>query len=165
MSRGWASPDARPPRPPGPCRQPQPARRPPPRPPRPPQRRPRRTTRTPTATRGAGRRVSSMSEFEGAPEVPARDGPEWAPPFAARGDLPRRRYLLRAERELGAPTQAEVVDGEDVGPAEVEDQEHLRAPSPDAAHGGERVDALVVAETPHLRERRQAPVDGSLRQT
>ena len=61
-----------------------------------------------------------------------------------------------AERELEPTPQPEVVDRQHVGTTQVRDQEHLRAPPPDAAHLRQLLDDGVVVEAPDLAERRAA---------
>src|SRR6266404_5144267 len=56
----------------------------------------------------------------------------------------RRRVEL--PREAVALTHAEIVDGPDVEPAQLEHQVHLGSPAADAAHRGERRKEFLVAE-------------------
>ena len=66
-----------------------------------------------------------------------------------------RRQLALAERLRIGLAQAVVVQWQDVGPAEPEHQEHLRAPAADAAHGDQPLDQCSVVERMRLVERRQ----------
>src|SRR6267378_4012500 len=59
---------------------------------------------------------------------------------------------------------AEVVDGEDVGAAEAEDQEHFDGPGADAADGDEAFDEFFVGESLGLLERGDDAIDGFLRE-
>ena len=68
------------------------------------------------------------------------------PGLADLQHLRRRRHLLQPVLDLDRFADAEVAAGEDVGPFEVEDQEHLGSPLAEAADGDDLLDHLLVAE-------------------
>src|SRR6266851_159912 len=76
--------------------------------------------------------------LEGSPHVPACDGAVGAPALA-EGQKFLGLVLLAVSY---GPTllHSEVVDGEDVGAAEIEDEEHLDGPGADAADGVQALD-------------------------
>src|SRR4051794_22795131 len=90
--------------------------------PRPPLR--SRAPRAP-ARRTHGRRSASPRAPGGAPQIPARYGAIRGPAGAALLEVGARRQLALAERGREALPHAVVVDGQDVGAAEPEDQQHL----------------------------------------
>jgi len=104
------------------------------------------------------------SAFEGAPHVPACDGAIWAPTLSKGEELLGLRHVLLAVGDRPAFFDAEVVDGEDVGAAEAEDQKHFNGPGPDAADGDEALDKLFVGELFSLFECGNYSVDGLLRE-
>src|SRR5690606_6417906 len=77
-----------------------------------------------------------------------------------RGAAPGRPALAELAELLGgeaAPVQffralahAKIVDRQDVGAAEGEDEVHLHGPAPDPARGGETLDDLLVVEPRQL---------------
>ena len=72
----------------------------------------------------------------GAPHVPAGDGAIGAPAFAEREEFFGFGHVLFAVGDGPAFFYAEVVDGENVGAAEAENQKHFDGPGADAADGG-----------------------------
>jgi hypothetical protein len=84
--------------------------------------------------------------FEGAPHVPAGDGAVRAPAFAERQEFRGLGHVLFAIGDGPAFFDAEIVDGEDVGTAETEDQEHFDGPGADAADGDQALDEFFVCE-------------------
>src|SRR2546425_12316819 len=71
----------------------------------------------------------------GAPHVPTGDCAVRAPALAEREQFLGRGHVLFAVGDSPALSDAEVVDGENVGAAEPEDQKHLDGPGADAADG------------------------------
>src|SRR5690606_19418507 len=59
---------------------------------------------------------------------------------------------------------AVVVQGEHVGAAEAEDEEHLHGPSADAAYGGQALDDRLVVHGADLGERGELALDCPLRE-
>jgi len=117
----------------------------------------------------AGEDHLAVGEVAGSPHIPAGDGAPGGPAVAAlvhlfgfgevhRGDLVG--WLEFAEGEGEAFADAVVGDGEDVGAAEAEDEEHLDGPAADAAHLGEVVDDVVVGHLADGRQRGDGAVDG-----
>src|SRR5204863_3403986 len=104
------------------------------------------------STRDCARRRAG-AELGGPPAVPGQDGPERPVGLAERLELARagRRDV---PREAVAVAYPEVGDRPDVEPAQLEDEEHLRRPWPDAAHARQPGDDLVVG-LPGERTRRQ----------
>ena len=84
--------------------------------------------------------------LDGAPEVPGGYGAIGAPAFAEFEEVFGFGDVALVVGEGKAFLDAEVVDGEDVGAAEAEDEEHLDGPGADAADGDEAGDELVVGE-------------------
>src|SRR2546429_3728581 len=88
--------------------------------------------------------VFYRQRIERAPEVPGGDRAP-RPPGLAQPLHGAYGYFSPLEiREADALLQAEVVEREDIGPQQVEDQEHLRGPAADAAHFYELGDDLLV---------------------
>src|ERR1700758_4852373 len=92
-------------------------------------------------------------EVAGTPHVPACDGAPGSPFLSATlhllacGKQVGRnllRWLEAEEGESEAFANAVVVDGEDIGVAEPEDEEHLDGPAADASHLGEMFDDVLV---------------------
>src|SRR6266849_2559066 len=77
---------------------------------------------------------------EGSPHVPTRDGAVRAPAFPEGQEFLGLGHVFLAVGYGPAFLHAEVVDGEDVGAAEIEDEEHLDGPGADAADGVEALD-------------------------
>src|SRR6266849_6998398 len=102
--------------------------------------------------------------LEGAPHVPTGDGAIGAPAFAEGEEFLGLGHMLFAVGYGPAFFDAEVVDGEDVGAAEAEDQEHFDGPGADTADGDETFDELFVGKFLGLLERRDDAVDGFLRE-
>lgn len=69
------------------------------------------------------------------------------------------RALRKAVRPLNGRLDAEIELGEDIGPTEAEDQEHLRGPATDSLHAGEVRDDLLVGPSAHARERNLTGID------
>ena len=110
-----------------------------------------------------------FGEVAGAPEVPAGDGAPGLPFFCAAlhvvgfgevdgGDLVGGFEFAEGEGEAFA--DAVVVDGEDVGAAEAEDEEHLDGPAADAADLGEVFDDGFVGHAADVGESGDGAVDG-----
>ena len=83
-------------------------------------------------------------QFRGPPAVPGRHRPVGPERLAERLELARGR-LGDLPGQPVAAADAEVADRPDVQPPQLEDQEHLRRPRPDAAHRRQPRDDLVVA--------------------
>src|SRR6267154_6827613 len=84
--------------------------------------------------------------LEGAPQVPTGDGAVGAPAFAEGQEFLGFGHVFFAVGDGPAFFYAQVVDGEDVGAAEAEDQEHFDGPGADAANGDEAFDEFFVGE-------------------
>ena len=108
-------------------------------------------------------------EVAGAPEIPACDRRPGLPFFCAAvhdvglgeiggGDLVRRFEF--AEGEGKAFADAVIVDGEDVGSAEAEDEEHLDCPAADATNLCQVLDDGFVGHAADAREGGDGAVDG-----
>jgi hypothetical protein len=78
--------------------------------------------------------------FEGAPHVPGGDGAVRAPAFAEGEEFFGAGHVFFVVGDGPAFFYAEVVDGEDVGAAETEDQEHFDGPGANAADRNETFD-------------------------
>jgi hypothetical protein len=102
--------------------------------------------------------------FEGAPHVPGGDGAVRAPTFAEGQEFCRARHVFFVVGDGPAFLDAKVVDGEDIGAAEAEDQEHFDGPCADAADGNEAFDQFVVGEFQGLFVGGHDAVDGFLRE-
>ena len=102
--------------------------------------------------------------LEGAPHVPTGDGAVGAPPFAEGEELLGLGHVFFTIGYGPAFFYAEVVDGEDIGAAEAEDQEHFNGPGADAADGDEAFDEFFVGESLGLLERGDDAIDGFLRE-
>src|SRR5229473_6449630 len=100
----------------------------------------------------------------GAPHVPTGDGTIRAPALAEGEEFLGRGHVLLAVGDGPALPDAEVVDGENVGAAETEDQKHLDGPGPDAADGNKAFDELLVGQFVGFFERRDDAFDGFLSQ-
>src|SRR6266571_7102662 len=96
----------------------------------------------------------------GAPHVPTGDGAVRAPALAEGQEFLGLGHMLLAVGDRPALPDAEVVDGENVGAAEPEDQKHLDGPGPDAAHGNKAFDELFVGQFVGFFERRDDAFDG-----
>src|SRR5579864_7352074 len=84
--------------------------------------------------------------LEGPPHVPTGDGAVGAPALAERQEFLRLGHVFLAVGYRPAFLHAQVVDGEYVGTAEVEDQEHLDGPRADTADGIQPLDQLSVGQ-------------------
>src|SRR6266581_2535310 len=98
----------------------------------------------------------------GAPHVPTGNGAVRTPALAESQEFLGRGHVLFAVGDGPALPDAEVVDGENVGAAEPEDQKHLDGPGPDAADGDEAFDELFVGQFVGFFERRDDAFDGFL---
>ncbi len=72
--------------------------------------------------------------------------------------------MLFAVGDGPAFLDAEVMDGENVGPAKAEDQKHLDGPGADAPDGDESLDKFFVGEPLGLFESGDNAFDGFLRE-
>src|SRR5258708_6779107 len=77
------------------------------------------------------------------PAIAGDDGAIGTEPVAERREVFRAWRWVEAPGEAVALAYAEVVDGPDVEPAELEHEVHLCGPSSDAAHGYQIGDDLV----------------------
>ena len=84
--------------------------------------------------------------FEGAPHIPGGDGAVGAPAFTEGQEFLRTGHVLFVVGDGPTFLYAEVVDGEHVGAAEAEDEEHFDSPGTDAADGDQTFNKLVVGE-------------------
>src|SRR6266446_10787231 len=82
--------------------------------------------------------------LEGSPHVPTRCGAVRAPALAEGQEFLGLGHVFLAVGYGPALLHAEVVNGEDVGAAEVEDQEHFDGPGAYAAPGVEALDEFFV---------------------
>src|SRR6266436_6854204 len=82
--------------------------------------------------------------LEGSPHVPAGDGAVGAPALAEGQEFLGLGHVFLAIGYGPALLHSEVVDGEDVRAAEIEDEEHLDGPGADAADRVESLDQLGV---------------------
>ena len=89
----------------------------------------------------------------GAPHVPARDGAVGAPAFAESEEFFGLGLVFFAVGDGPAFLYAEVVDGENVGAAEAENQKHFNGPGADAADGSQALDEFFVGEFLRVFER------------
>jgi len=76
-----------------------------------------------------------------------------APAFAEGEEFLGLGHTPLAVGDGPALPDAEVVDGQHVGPAEAEDQKHFDGPNTDAPHGDEPLDELFVGHLVSLIER------------
>src|SRR6266852_616086 len=107
---------------------------------------------------------SVAGALEGAPHVPTGDGAVRAPALAEGEEFFRLGHVLLAVGDGPAFFDAEVVDGENVGAAEAEDQKHFDGPRANAADGDEALDELFVGELFRLFEGGDDAVYGFLRE-
>ena len=108
-------------------------------------------------------------EIAGAPQVPAGDGAPGAPFFCAsldlvdggeHGGVEGFGFGEAEEGESEALADAVVGDGQDVGTAEAEDEQHLDGPDADAADLGEAGDDFFVGHAADGGEGGDGAVDG-----
>src|SRR5216684_3906821 len=78
--------------------------------------------------------------LEGSPHVPARDRAEGSPALPKSQQLLGLGHVFLAIGYGPAFLHAQVVDGEHIGAAEIEDEEHLDGPGADPADGVEALD-------------------------
>ena len=100
--------------------------------------------------------------LKGAPHVPAGDSAVGAPAFAKGEEFLGLGHVLFSIGDGPTLFYAEVVDGENVGAAEAEDQEHFDGPGTDAADGDEALDEFVVREFFGLLEGGDDAIEGLL---
>jgi len=110
------------------------------------------------------RRTDSVGEgvagaLEGAPHVPTGDGAVGAPTFTEGEKLFGCGHVLLAVRHGPAFLYAQVVDGENVRAAQIEDQKHLNGPGPDAADRDQALDQFFVGHFFGLLASRNDAVD------
>src|SRR5437773_8701117 len=116
-------------------------------------------------TRGADFAEGDVAgTLAGAPHVPTGDGAVRAPALAEGKEFLGRGHVLFAVGNGPALPDAEVVDGENVGAAEAEDQKHLDGPGADAADGNKALDELFVGQFVGFFQRRDDAFDGFLSQ-
>ena len=94
------------------------------------------------------------------PKVERRERAVRGPALAMPRQGARGRELAAPVCDLEAPADPKVEDRQHVGAAEVEDEEHLGRPAPDALHGGERGDDLLVLQAGARAQRRQRAFRG-----
>ena len=102
--------------------------------------------------------------FEGAPQVPTGDCAVGAPAFAEGEELLGLRHVFFAVGDGPAFLDAKVVDGENVGATEAEDQKHFDGPGADAADGDQAFDEFFVGEFYGLIHAGDNAIDGFLRE-
>jgi len=90
-------------------------------------------------------------QLHGAPQVPGSKAAIRLPALAELGQRARQRHAAQAVGEAKAVADAEVVDRQHIGALQLKDQHHLDGPATDAAHAGEPLDDLQVAERSELR--------------
>ena len=100
----------------------------------------------------------------GAPHVPAGDGTVGAPALAEREQFFRLGFVFFAVGDGPAFLYAEVVDGENVGATEAENQKHFNCPGADAADGSQALDEFFVGEFLCVFECRHDPFDRLFRE-
>src|SRR6266566_626035 len=100
----------------------------------------------------------------GAPHIPTGDGAVGTPALAEGKEFLGLGHVLFAVGNGPALSDAEVMDGENVGAAEPEDQKHLDGPGPDAADGNKALDELFVGQFVGFFQRRDDAFDGFLSQ-
>jgi hypothetical protein len=93
------------------------------------------------------------SALEGPPHVPAGDGAVGSPLFAEGQEFLGFGHVLLAVGDGPALFYPEVVDGEDIGATQIENQEHLDSPGADAADRDQTLDELFVGHFPGLLAR------------
>ena len=89
----------------------------------------------------------------GAPHVPASDGAIGAPALAEGQEFFGLGFVFLAVGDGPAFLYAEVVDGENVGAAQAENQKHFDGPGADAADGSQAFDEFFVGEFFRVFER------------
>jgi len=105
---------------------------------------------------------SLLQAIDGAPHVPTGDGAIGAPALAECGQLARLGNFFLAVGNGESLLHAVVVDGQDVGAAEAEDEEHLDGPRADAAHRDEPVEHAgksarkITKSAPAKKEKRRS---------
>src|SRR2546421_4175602 len=90
------------------------------------------------------RSVFYRQRVERAPEVPRGDRAPWPPSFAQPLHRAQRHLASLEVRDADALLQAEIVERQHVRAQQIEDQEHLGGPAPDAAYRDELGDDLLV---------------------
>ena len=84
------------------------------------------------------------------------------PPEAVTGDLLRLRQLPLAVGKLEALPDPQIVDRQNVGPAQIEDEQHLGCPAANTLDAGEALRNLSVGHAIAFIERRDVAVHGLL---
>ena len=82
--------------------------------------------------------------FKGAPHIPRGDGAVGAPTLAEGEEFLGLGHVFLTVGDGPALLDAQVVDGENVGASEAEDQKHFDGPGADAANGDEAFDEFFV---------------------
>src|SRR6266700_8383662 len=100
----------------------------------------------------------------GAPHVPTGDGAVGAPALTEGEEFFGLGHMLLAVGDGPAFPNTEVVDRENVGAAEAENQEHFDGPGADAADGDEALDEFIVGEFFGLSESGDDAVEGFSRE-
>src|SRR6185295_2900279 len=95
-------------------------------------------------TRWCGPSIVHGQRVEAAPNVPRGHRAKRRPRLAHFARFGTRNRLAAEIVDADALDQAEVVERQHVGAHQVEDQEHLRGPAPDAADGDQLVDNGLV---------------------
>ncbi len=85
-------------------------------------------------------------ELASTPHVPTRDGAVRSTAFAKGQEFLGLGHVFFAVGDGPAFFDTEVVDGENIGAAEAEDQEHFDRPCADATDGDEALDEFFVGE-------------------
>ena len=97
-----------------------------------------------------------------APHVPAGDGAVGTPAFAESQEFFGFGLVFFAVGDGPAFLYAEVVDGENVGAAQAENQKHFDRPGADAADGSQAFDEFFVGEFFGLLQGGDDAVEGFL---
>ena len=90
--------------------------------------------------------LARSCQLHGAPQKPRGDTSVRSPPGSEKGECLRRGHLLQPIGEAKTVADAEVIDRQDVGPAQPEHEHHFDCPPADAANLREACDDLFVAE-------------------
>ena len=89
-----------------------------------------------------------------APEIPRGGGAVRPPLFAEREQCLRLRHFAFFVGDAKAVAHAEIIRRQNILPAELENQQHLHRPAPDAAHFRQPRDDFVVGQFHDLPRRR-----------
>src|SRR5215208_1598374 len=90
--------------------------------------------------------ASRRSVVQRPPQVETGEGAVRAPRLGDPLEVGRPRQVVQAVRDLHRAANTEVARGDNVGATEVEDQEHLGGPGPNALDLGQRGDDVLVGE-------------------